>query len=261
MTSTLTTKAATTGPLVLSGRRAVVTGASRGIGRALAIGLAEHGADVLAVARSEADLADTVKLAGRAAGSVTAHIADLSDPDEVEAVVARAVEVLGGIDILVNNAGTTQMGSIEQADLAGYQQVLTLNLQSCWLLCRAASDVLGEGASVINVASMLSVVASRSESAYIAAKHGLLGLTRALALEWARRGVRVNALGPGYVHTAMTDPGLVDDQYAAWVRKNTPMGRWAQPEEMVGPVVFLASPSASFVTGQLLVADGGWTAR
>lgn len=261
MTSILTTDAATTGPLVLSGRRAVVTGASRGIGRALAIGLAEHGADVLAVARSEADLADTVKLAGRAAGSVTAHIADLSAPDEVEAVVARAVEVLGGIDILVNNAGTTQMGSIEQADLAGYQQVLTLNLQSCWLLCRAASDVLGEGSSVINVASMLSVVASRSESAYIAAKHGLLGLTRALALEWARRGVRVNALGPGYVHTAMTDPGLVDDQYAAWVRKNTPMGRWAQPEEMVGPVVFLASPAASFVTGQLLVADGGWTAR
>ncbi|GAA3649675.1 SDR family oxidoreductase [Nocardioides ginsengisoli] len=261
MTSSPPNDTVATGSLVLAGRRTVVTGASRGIGRALAIGLAEHGADVLAVARSEADLAETVKLAHRATGSVTAHIADLSDPDEVEAVVARAVEVLGGIDILVNNAGTTQMGSIEQADLAGYQQVLTLNLQSCWLLCRAASDVLGEGASVINVASMLSVVASRSESAYIAAKHGLLGLTRALALEWARRGVRVNALGPGYVHTAMTDPGLVDDQYAAWVRKNTPMGRWAQPEEMVGPVVFLASPAASFVTGQLLVADGGWTAR
>jgi NAD(P)-dependent dehydrogenase (short-subunit alcohol dehydrogenase family) len=261
MTSSPTTDTLTASPLALSGRRAVVTGASRGIGRALAIGLAEHGADVLAVARSEADLAETVKLAGHAVGSVTAHTADLQDPAEIEAVVTRAVEVLGGIDILVNNAGTTQLGPIEECDLEGYQQVLTLNLQSCWLLCRAASEVLGEGSSVINVASMLSVVASRSESAYIAAKHGLLGLTRALALEWARRGVRVNALGPGYVHTAMTDPGLVDDQYAAWVRRNTPMGRWAQPEEMVGPVVFLASPASSFVTGQVLVADGGWTAK
>lgn len=251
----------TSGPFSLAGRRAVVTGASRGIGRALAIGLAEHGADVLAVARSEADLKETVELAGGAAGSVIAHAADLQDPDEVEAVVTRASEVLGGLDILVNNAGTTQMGAIEEADLQGYQQVLTLNLQSCWLLCRAASGVLSEGSSVINVASMLSLVASRDESAYIAAKHGLLGLTRALSLEWARRGVRVNALAPGYVETAMTEPGLVDDHYSTWVRRNTPMGRWAQPEEMTGPVVFLASPASAFMTGQVLVVDGGWTAK
>jgi NAD(P)-dependent dehydrogenase (short-subunit alcohol dehydrogenase family) len=261
MTASVPTSAAITGSLVLDGQRALVTGASRGIGRALAIGLAEHGADVLAVARSKADLEETEEMSRAAAGSVTAHAADLSDPTEVETVVTRAVEVLGGLDILVNNAGTTQMGPIEQADLEGYQQVLTLNLQSCWLLCRAASGVLDEGSSVINVASMLSLVASRDESAYIAAKHGLLGLTRALSLEWARRGVRVNALAPGYVATAMTEPGLVDDRYAAWVRRNTPMGRWAQPEEMVGPVAFLASPASSFMTGQVLVVDGGWTAK
>lgn len=245
----------------LSGRRALVTGASRGIGRALAVGLAQHGADVLAVARFGPGLKETAELASGARGSVSLHAADLQNPDEVEQVVDRATDVLGGLDILVNNAGTTQIGPIEQADLAGYQQVLTLNLQSCWLLCRAASNVLEEGSSVINVASMLSLVASRDESAYIAAKHGLLGLTRALALEWARRGVRVNALAPGYIKTAMTEPGLVDDRYADFVRKNTPMRRWAQPTEMVGPVVFMASPAASFMTGQVLTVDGGWTAK
>lgn len=249
-------------PFNLSGRRALVTGASRGIGRALAVGLAQHGADVLAVARFAPGLTETAELASGASGSVTLHAADLQNPGEVERVVERATEVFGGLDILVNNAGTTQIGPIEQADLEGYQQVLTLNLQSCWLLCRAASSVLTEGSSVINVASMLSLVASRNESAYIAAKHGLLGLTRALSLEWARRGIRVNALAPGYVETAMTEPGLVDDdRYATFVRRNTPMRRWAQPTEMVGPVVFLASPAASFMTGQVLAVDGGWTAK
>lgn len=246
----------------LSGRRALVTGASRGIGRALAVGLAQHGADVLAVARSGPDLKETAELASDNPGSVAVHAADLQNPDEVERVVEHATDVLGGLDILVNNAGTTQIGPIEQADLGGYQRVLTLNLQTCWLLCRAASRVLPEGSSVINVASMLSLVASRDESAYIAAKHGLLGLTRALSLEWARRGIRVNALGPGYIETAMTEPGLIDDdRYATFVRRNTPMGRWAQPTEMVGPVVFLASPAASFMTGQMLTVDGGWTAK
>jgi NAD(P)-dependent dehydrogenase (short-subunit alcohol dehydrogenase family) len=257
MSQTLTT----TPSFSLAGRRALVTGASRGIGRALAVGLAEHGADVLAVARSEANLRETAELASGASGSVTPHAADLQRADEAEAVVARASEALGGLDILVNNAGTTQMGPIEEADLPTYQQVLSLNLQSCWLLCRAASGVLSEGSSVINVASMLSLVASRDESAYIAAKHGLLGLTRALSLEWAQRGVRVNALAPGYVETSMTEPGLVDDGYSRWVRRNTPMGRWAQPEEMTGPVVFLASPASGFMTGQVLVVDGGWTAK
>jgi len=245
----------------VTGRRAIVTGASRGIGRAIAVALAQHGVDVLAVARSEGDLKETAELAVGTSGSVTPHVADLQDPDEVGAVMTRAGDLFGRLDILVNNAATTHVSSIEEADLATYQQVTDLNLQSCWLLCRAASGVLSEESSVINVASMLGLVGNRDESAYVAAKHGLVGLTRALSLEWARRGVRVNALAPGYVETAMTVPGLVDDSYARWVRRNTPMGRWAQPEEMAGPVIYLASRASGFMTGQVLVVDGGWTAQ
>ncbi|NBE49998.1 SDR family NAD(P)-dependent oxidoreductase [Streptomyces boluensis] len=245
----------------LTGRRALVTGASRGIGRAVAVALARRGADVLAVARSTAGLDETAAAAAGASGSIHVRAVDLRHPDHIRATVDHAVDVLGGLDVLVNNAASGHWSLIEDTDLATYQQVLELNLQSCWLLCQAASGVLGDGASVINVASMLGTVGSRNETAYVAAKHALVGLTRALAVEWGRRGVRVNALGPGYVETAMTIEGLVEEGYSAWVRRNTPLGRWAQPEEMTGPVVFLASPASGFMTGQVLVVDGGWTAR
>lgn len=247
----------------LAGRRAIVTGASRGIGQAIAVGLARQGAEVLAVARSGDALEETAALARDASGSVVPHVADLRSSEEIDAAVDRAVAELGGLDILVNNAASDHYSRVEQTDLATFQQVIELNLRSCWLLCQKASAALrdGDGGSVINVASMLGLVANTHESAYVAAKHGLVGLTRALALEWARRGVRVNALAPGYVETAMTTPGLVLDDYAAMVLRKTPMGRWAQPEEMVGAVVFMASQASSFMTGQVLVVDGGWTAQ
>ncbi|GAB7003215.1 SDR family NAD(P)-dependent oxidoreductase [Nocardioides sp. AN3] len=244
----------------LLGRRAVVTGASRGIGRALATGLVRSGADVIAVARSAEGLAETAEQAV-GPGTLTTYSADLSDPAAIDPLIAHAVSRFGGLDILVNNAASTHWSLIEDTDLAAYQQVMDLDLQSCWLLCRAASAVLSEDSSVINVASMLGTIGSRHETAYVAAKHALVGVTRALALEWGRRGIRVNALAPGYVETAMTSPGFQEEAYAAWVLRNTPMHRWAQPEEMVGPTVFLASSASSFMTGQVLVVDGGWTAR
>ncbi|GAA1949009.1 2-dehydro-3-deoxy-D-gluconate 5-dehydrogenase KduD [Nocardioides panacihumi] len=244
----------------LLGRRAVVTGASRGIGRAIAVGLARNGADVIAVARSADGLAETAALA-IGPGSLTPYPADLSRPESIDGLVVHALGRFGGLDILVNNAASTHWSLIEDTELGTYQEVMQLDLQSCWLLCRAASAALSEGASVINVASMLGTIGSRHETAYVAAKHALVGVTRALALEWGRRGIRVNALAPGYVETAMTSPGLKEEAYAAWVLRNTPMHRWAQPEEMVGPTVFLASSAASFMTGQVLVVDGGWTAR
>jgi NAD(P)-dependent dehydrogenase (short-subunit alcohol dehydrogenase family) len=246
----------------LSGRRAVVTGASRGIGRAIAIAYAQRGVDVLAVARSESGLRETAALADGTPGRIEPHPTDLSDPDAIEAVVARAVDDIGGIDILVNNAADSHASRVEETDLATWQRIADVNLRSCWLLCRAASGVLREGGgSVINVASMLGLVGSRGESAYVAAKHGVVGVTRALALEWARRGVRVNAIAPGYVETAMTSQYLADEEFGGWVMQTTPQGRWAQPEEMTGPAIFLASDAASFVTGHVLVADGGWTVQ
>ena len=243
----------------LQGRRAVVTGASRGIGRALAVGLAARGAHVLAVARSTDGLEETAKLAND--GAIEIHAADLSSSDAIDETISVATETLGGIDILVNNAAADHDSPIEKTDIETWRRVLDLNLQSCWLLCRAASPALQDGGGkVINVASMLGTIAVRDNSAYISAKHGLVGLTRALALEWGRKDVQVNALAPGFVETDMM-AGLSDEQMAKWVRSRTPMGRWSQPEEMVGPVVFLASRASDFVTGQVLIVDGGYTAQ
>ena len=263
MTSTAESlKSAGSGIFDLTGKRAVVTGASRGIGRAIAVGLAEHGAEVIAVARTVAGLEETVAAAAGAAGSVRAHAADLSRPETIESAVTQAVETLGGLDILVNNAATDHDSPIEETDLSTFQRVIELNLQSCWLLAKAASPHLSAdgGGKVINVASTLGLVAMRDDSAYIAAKHGLVGVTKALAMEWGRRNVQVNALAPGMVETEMTRDGLAIEAVAKWAIRNTPLGRWAQPEEMVGAAVFLASPASDFVTGHVLLVDGGWPA-
>jgi NAD(P)-dependent dehydrogenase (short-subunit alcohol dehydrogenase family) len=213
----------------LTGQRAVVTGASRGAGRAIAY----------------------------------AHEADLRDPSAIDATIDRACDELGGIEIVVNNAADSQASPIEETEVETWQPAVELNLGSCWLLCHAASSALreGDGGSVINIASILGLVASRNESAYIAAKHGLVGLTRALALEWARRGVRVNAIEPGYVETAMTGEYLADDAFGGSVRRSTPQGRWAQPKEVTGAAIFMAARASSFVIGQVLVVDGGSTVQ
>ena len=246
----------------LTGRRALVTGASRGIGRAIAVAFAQSGAEVLAVARSEDGLQETAALANGAAGRIDGYAADLQPPRAANECVAAAVEQLGGIDILVNNAAGDHDSPIEDTDLEVWQRILELNLQSCWLMARAASPHLQEGGGkLINVASILGLLAIRDNSAYVAAKHGLVGITRALALEWGRRDVQVNAIAPGFVETAMMNSLIEDEALAKWVRRNTPQGRWAQPDEIAWPAVFLASPASDFITGQVLVVDGGWTAQ
>jgi NAD(P)-dependent dehydrogenase (short-subunit alcohol dehydrogenase family) len=246
----------------IAGKRAVVSGASRGIGRAIAVALAQHGAHVLGVARSEDGLGETAELAKGASGSFDALSADLLSPDSIEACIAHSARQLGGIDILVNNAADDHDSSIEKTDLSVWRRVMDLNLQSGWLMMKAASPYLKDGGgSVINIASVLGLIAVRNDSAYIAAKHGLIGATRAIALEWARTGVRVNAIAPGYVQTAML-PDLEADQAAAdYIRNDVPMGRWSQPEEYAGPTIFLASKASGYVTGQVLVVDGGVTVK
>jgi NAD(P)-dependent dehydrogenase (short-subunit alcohol dehydrogenase family) len=247
----------------LTGRRAIVTGASRGIGRAIALGLADRGAQVLGVARSEEGLRETASLAKASAGAIEVHPTDLRDPDAVDATIEQVVERFGGLDILVNNAADDSADdSIENVDLAGFQRVIELTLQSTWLMCRAASPHLADGGGkVVNVASMLGVTGIASDSPYVVAKHGVVGLTRNLALEWARRDVQVNAVAPGFVRTDMIASILDDEQLLKWVTRNTPMRRLAEPEEIVGPTVFLASRASAFMTGQVVVVDGGWTAQ
>ena len=247
----------------LTGRRVLITGASRGIGQGIAVEFACRGARVLAVARSEDGLAETVALADGAPGSVVPLAADLRSEASIALVVDRVVSVLGGLDVLVNNAADDHDSAVEDTDLATWQRVLELNLQSCFLMCRAASAHLADSGrgKVINVASVLGTVGIRNDSAYVSAKHGLIGLTRALSLEWARRNVQVNALAPGFVETSMIAEALADEDLAKWIRRGTPMGRWSSVGEMVGPPVFLASDASSFMTGQVLVVDGGWTAQ
>lgn len=246
----------------LTARRALVTGASRGIGRAIAVAFAERGADVIGVARSAEGLRETGELAAGAAGSFKAHAADLLLTESVEACVKHVADTLGGLDLLVNNAGYDKEASIEDMDLEAWERILDLNLRSCWVMMRAASPHLKRsGGKVINIASVLGLVAMRDDSPYIAAKHGLVGLTRAIALEWAREGVQVNAIAPGFIETAML-PDLKQDEAAAkYIRRSVPMGRWAQPEEIAGAAVFLASSASDYVTGHTLVVDGGLTAK
>ncbi|MQY33853.1 2-dehydro-3-deoxy-D-gluconate 5-dehydrogenase [Streptomyces sp. RB17] len=252
----------TTGIFDITGKRALVTGASRGIGRAIAIALAEAGAHVVAAARTEKALKETAALAADAPGQIDILATDLRTPESAEAAIHCAAETLGGLDILVNNAADDHDSSIEETDLKVYQRVMDLNLQSCWVMTKAASPYLKDGGGkVINIASVLGLVGMLDDSVYIAAKHGLIGLTKAVALEWARAGVQVNAIAPGFVDTAMIGNLKENEALQAYVKKKTPMGRAAQPEEYAGPTVFLASSASDFMTGQVLVVDGGYSTQ
>ncbi|WP_194238355.1 SDR family NAD(P)-dependent oxidoreductase [Streptomyces spongiae] len=246
----------------VTGKRTVVTGASRGIGRALALAFAAQGAQVFAVARSADGLAETRQQSAGYPGSLVTHQADLRHPDQIEGTVAAAVAELGGIDILVNNAGYDVEHTVEETSIEEWNDVIDLNLRSTFLLCKAASPHLKEGGGkVVNIASMLGHIAIRGDVAYIASKHGVVGLTRALALDWARSGVNVNAVGPGFVKTDMLASALEDEAAQRYIKRQTPLGRWAVPEEMAGAVLFLASAASDFMTGQMILVDGGVTAQ
>jgi len=244
----------------LTGKRALVTGASRGIGRAIAAAYARAGADVALVARDEVRLAETAQLvetAGRRAVMVTA---DVTSQEAVQAAVATAVEQLGGLDIVVSNAGgNTFMSPVVGMRPSGWEKTLRLNLDSCFFVAQAVGPILLEqrSGSLINVSSVAGITAAPMMAHYSAAKAALISLTRSLALEWAWAGVRVNALVPGWIATDLTDFIRDNPDAERALIGRVPMQRWGQPEEIAQPAVFLASDASAFVTGQLLVADGG----
>lgn len=247
----------------LAGRRALVTGASRGLGRAIAIGLARAGADVVCASTSLAGTDRTVAAirdCGRNAWQVAA---DLSAREAVLRMGDEAEAEAGAIDILVNNGGTIRRHPAADFPLDDWDLVLRTNLDSAFLLSqRIGRGMIERGAGkIINVASLLSFSGGITVPAYTASKHAVAGLTRALANEWARHGVQVNAVAPGYFRTDNTQ-GLRDDPLRAQeIGARIPAGRWGEPDDLAGAVVFLASPASDYVNGHILVVDGGWMAR
>ena len=242
--------------LGLTGKRAIVTGGSRGIGRAIVLGLAEGGASVAACFNRESD--DVKRLRGeleQVGGESYLAQADVSDPTSAEAFVGDARERFGGIDILINNAGVVSHMMIDDLDLDEWHRVLDTNLTAVYLITKAALPAMSEGGSIVNITSAVAMRGMPARTHYISSKAGLIGFTRALCKEVGGKGIRVNALAPGIVETDQT-AGL-DEQGRARYSGLAALNRLGQSEEIATVALFLASDLASFVSGVTLNVDGG----
>ena len=251
-----------TGLFSLEGRRALVTGASRGLGAAIAEAFAQAGADV--AVHGQATPTDGTCARVREAGRRALPLrGDLGDPAVPERLVEEAVQGLGGLDILVNNAGLIRRAPAVETTDEDWEQVLQVDLGSVFRLCRAAGrHMLRRGSGkVINVASLLSFQGGIRVPAYTAAKSAVAGLTRALANEWAPRGIGVNAIAPGYMVTDNTEALRNDPERSRQILERIPAGRWGEPRDIVGAALFLASAASDYVSGHVVVVDGGWMAR
>lgn len=247
----------------LEGKTALVTGCRRGIGRAMAVGLAEAGAEIVGVSRSlEQDSAVGREISGLGRRFYP-YRCDLGDREALYRFIEEVHNNHPQIDILVNNAGTIRRGPAAVHKDADWDAVIEVNLNAQFILSREFGRLMAErgAGKIIFTASILSFQGGINVPGYAAAKHGLAGLTRALANEWAGRGVQVNAIAPGYIDTDIVDALKNDPERSRAILERIPAGRWGKPDDLKGPVVFLASHAADFVSGEIVTVDGGWMGR
>jgi NAD(P)-dependent dehydrogenase (short-subunit alcohol dehydrogenase family) len=248
----------------LSGKTAIVTGGGKGIGRQMADGLAEAGADIVVCARQAERCEEAAAELAQHGVKTLGLGCDVRDPDQVQAVVGRTVADFGGVDVLVNNAGTVWGATPEEMPLEGWQKVVDVNLTGVFLFSQAAGRAMisNGGGSIVNIASVAGLHGSSSEITnsvvYHATKGGVIAFTRDLACKWAQHGIRVNAIAPGWFPSDMAN--FVLDRHGERLVEDVPLRRFGGPEDLKGPVVFLASDASAYVTGHTLVVDGGQSA-
>ena len=248
----------------LAGQVAVVTGGGRGLGRAIAAGLAAHGAKVVVCGRTEATLQEAADALRAGGAEVHAQVADVSREADVLALRDAALQRFGGIDVLVNNAGVNPIyRGIERTSLADWQGIVDVNLTGVFLCCKHLGTVMAERGrgAIISISSVAGHVGLRRSVPYCAAKGGVELLTKAQALDWAGKGVRVNCIAPGYFETDLTAGMRDNEAMASGLLARTPLGRFGIDADIAGAAVFLASAAGAYVTGQSLLVDGGYTAE
>lgn len=247
----------------LDGQRAMVAGASKGIGLACAVALAEAGAHVICVARGKAELDDVVSALTAQGLSAEALVLDITDLPALEAAFAHA----GRLDVFVNSAGTARHGPAVDTKIADYDAVMGLNLRSAYFASAWAAKAMlagkaaGQtGGAIINISSQMGHVGGIDRGVYAASKHALEGMTKAMAIEWGPHNIRINTIGPTFIRTELAEQTLKNPERRAWIMSKIKLGRLGEVEDIMGAVVFLASPAAALITGTSLLIDGGWTA-
>ncbi|HEV7344527.1 MAG TPA: SDR family oxidoreductase [Devosia sp.] len=246
----------------LSGKRALVTGSSRGLGLAMARAFAGAGAAVILNARDEVALGAAAEDLAAEGATVDALAFDVTSEDSVAEAVAHCEAEIGPIDILVNNAGMQIRGALETYAVESFERLLATHVTATFTVSKAVvqSMITRGNGRIINICSVLTDIARPTAAPYGAAKAAVANLTRGMAADWARHGINVNGLAPGYFKTELNTTLMADPAFDAWVKGRTPMGRWADVEELGGAAIFLASPASSFVNGHILYVDGGLTA-
>lgn len=243
----------------LTGKTALITGGTQGIGFSIARGLAEHGATIAISARNPIKLEEALAKFEHLGIEAYGYLFDVTDSEEINMAIKAMEYELGKIDILVNNAGVIHRAPLEAFPDDKWDNVINTNLNGIYKVSKEV--VIGmmerQSGKIINVCSLMSEVARNTTAAYSAAKGGVKMLTKAMSIEWARHNIQVNGLGPGYIETELTQNLQKDEKFNDWLIDRTPTGRWGKPEELIGTAVFLASDASSFVNGQIIYVDGG----